>query len=254
MSRPPVIGVSASFAPYQKGRPVFTDGSFDYAKNEYTDSIIDAGGLPIIIPNFRKKDYHLINPLLRMLDGLLLSGGSDLDSSFFGEENNPEADCVVRLRRDKLEMELLRRWELIRPDGPIMAICRGHQILNVFYGGTLYQDFTFCKVETIPQGHRTPEKHRTEHSIEVFPDTYLAEIIGDGMHTVNSSHHQGIKKLADGFRVSAKSPDGIIEAIEPIGDNRERIISIQWHPEALPEKPESGKLFSRFVGNCRNTI
>jgi len=256
MSDIPLIGVTSSWTPFVENRPVFPDGSFDYLKNEYTDSILRAGGLPVTIPNFTKEHWEFIDPLIRRFDGLLLSGGSDFSPDLFGQNELSEAGCVVRRRRDEFELELMRRWDILRPQSPILAICRGHQLLNIHYGGDLYQDFEACGIKTIEIGHRTAEKRRTYHDIEVFESTRLASIVGAGTIHVNSSHHQGIDRLAEGFVVSARAEDGIIEAIEqttpqtPQGDGKRWLISIQWHPEALSDET-SAALFLAFVVACR---
>ncbi|MCK5834010.1 gamma-glutamyl-gamma-aminobutyrate hydrolase family protein [bacterium] len=246
--RQPIIGITASWAPEKEGRPFFSDAAFDYLKCEYSEAIADAGAVPIIIPNLSPRNWDYLNTLIRNLDALFLSGGSDLAPDFFNQEKIQGAKCVIRRKRDEFEFELMRRWEMIRPQSPIMAICRGHQVLNAYYDGSLFQDFEACGIKTISQGHRTPEKKRTNHTIEVYPGTLLAEIIGAGIHEVNSSHHQGIDKLADGFIVSARADDGIIEAIEPRLRDR-WLISVQWHPEAMGDV-DSGRIFAAFVESC----
>lgn len=248
MKEIPLIGVTASWTPFVENRPVFPDGSFDYLKNEYSDSLARAGGLPVIIPNFKRDDWHLIDSLIRRLDGLLLSGGSDFAPDLFGQEEIPGSDCIIRRRRDEFELELMKRWDLIRPRSPVFAICRGHQLINIHYGGTLFQDFETCGVKTIEIGHRTKEKRRTYHDIEVYKNTLLAGIVGAGKLHVNSSHHQGVDRIAGGFIATAKAEDGIIEAIEqPISERW--LLSIQWHPEALTDEA-SAKIFAAFVEAC----
>jgi putative glutamine amidotransferase len=249
MSHIPLIGITASWAPFVEKRPVFPDASFDYLKNEYSDSIARAGGLPVIIPNFEKEHWSFIDPLIRRLDGLLLSGGSDFSPDLFGQEEIPEAKCVFRRRRDEFELELLQRWDAIRPKSPVMAICRGHQLVNIRYGGTLVQDFDACGVRTIEIGHRTPELQRTYHDVEICTNSILAGIVGTGKLHVNSSHHQAVDKLADGFRVTARAEDGVIEAIEETNPRR-WLISVQWHPEALTDSA-SEVLFEEFIKACK---
>ncbi len=248
MKNMPIIGVTASWTPPVENRPVFPDGSFDYLKNEYTDSVANAGGLPIIIPNFEREHWHYLDSLIRRLDGIFFSGGSDFAPDLFGQEAIPEADCVVRRRRDEFELELFRRWDMIRPKSPVLAICRGHQLLNIRYGGTLYQDFDACGIPTIEIGHRTAEKRRTYHDIEIESGTLLAEIVGKGNLEVNSSHHQAIDRLAENLKVTAWAEDGIIEAVEEISPQR-WLLSVQWHPEALTDSA-SKAIFKAFVEAC----
>jgi len=253
MAQHPLIGITANWVPDDKGRgKILPTSSFDYLQNNYSDAIARAGGTPVIIPNLGRDFWDLFDVILGKLDGLLLSGGGDIAPEFFGQERIIEADCDIRKRRDETELEILRRWDLLRPDAAILAICRGHQLLNVYYGGTLIQDFDICGKEVIPQEHRKSDSGRTEHEIEVFPETLLATIIGEGTHTVNSSHHQGIDKLAEGLKVGACARDGVIEAVEPNSLAR-WIISVQWHPEIMCNEL-SGKIFSAFIDACRECV
>lgn len=244
----PLIGISASWAPYEKGRGELPDPCFDYLKCEYIDAVARAGGAPIIIPNLLKEHFDILDDILPRLDGLLLSGGSDLDPKYFGQESIPEARCIIRERRDTFEIELLKRFDEICPKKPVLAICRGHQVLNVHLGGTLFQDYDACGCETIPQKHAR-KGGRTCHEIEVFSGTLLSEIIGEGEHCVNSSHHQGIDELGKGLIVSARAPDRVIEAVELI-DRSRWLLSVQWHPEAMHDEP-SRKIFSAFVESAK---
>jgi len=250
MNNPPSIGITVSWVPHQDDRTGFSDTPFDFNKSEYSEAIARSGGLPILIPNLLSEHWDLIDPLLIKIDGLCLSGGSDLAPDLFGQEEIPDAGCLIRRRRDEFELELLRRWDILRPDGPIFAICRGHQVLNIHYGGTLIQDFDACSVETIPQGHRTPDRKRTVHWIKVEDGTLLADIIGEGFHLVNSSHHQGIDRLGEGFIPGAFAPDGIIEGFELKSKSR-WLISVQWHPEAMMFAEDSRRLFEAFVDACK---
>lgn len=249
MKRYPSIGITVSWAPPKEGRAGFPDPGFDFIKNEYVEAVAESGGVPLLIPNLDRPHWALLDQMLPRLDGLLFSGGSDLAPDLFGQEENPEAGCNIRRRRDVFELELLRRWNMIRPDGPIFGICRGHQVLNVFYGGDLFQDFGAYGREVIPQGHLSPEKKRTHHKIDVKDGSMLEGIIGGGDHEVNSSHHQGIKILADDFLASAYAPDGIIEAFE-LREQSRWLMSVQWHPEAMFDTVESRKLFKAFIEAC----
>jgi putative glutamine amidotransferase len=248
MGKKPLIGLSSSWAPFKKGRVDMIDPEFDYLKSEYSEAIIVAGGIPIIIPTFKKSHLKALDQIIPLLDGLVLTGGCDLDPSFFGEMEIPDAKCVIRKRRDILELELAKKFDELSPEKPLLAICRGHQLFNVYLGGTLIQDFDACGKKTIPQKHSLP-KERTYHEVEIFPGTLLSSIIGEGTHTVNSSHHQGIAKLAVPLKIVAKAPDGIIEAVE-MKKPRRWFLSIQWHPEAMVGDKASKEIFKAFVKAC----
>ena len=248
-TRRPIIGVTTTWMPGEKNRKTFPDGSFDYLKNQYSDWLAEFGGIAFPIPTYEKKHWDCLSTILRKIDGLLLSGGDDLAPDLIGQEEIEGAGVVFHRRRDELELELLRRWELMRKDAPILTICRGHQVLNAFYGGEIIQDFDACGVETIPQRHQTPEKGITLHEVEILPDRLLADILGEGRIRVNSSHHQAVKRVADIFTVSARADDGVIEACE-LKDKSRWLLSLQWHPEALFED-SSAKIFRAFVEACR---
>lgn len=214
-----------------------------YVSRDYIRAIEEAGGLPIVIPVYRDRD--LSARYLRLMDGLLLAGGVDLSPHFFGEEPHPRLGSID-IERDEVEMELTRL--ALELDLPILAICRGIQVLNVAAGGTLYQD--------ISQLDRDVLKHRQSavgwygsHSIEIVEGTLLHRIVGKRHMRVNSSHHQAVKDPAEGFRISARAPDGVVEAIE---SQRHRfILGVQFHPEKMWERsPEAAALFKAFVAAC----
>ena len=217
-----------------------------YISRDYIRAIEEAGGLPVIIPVH--EDRELSREYLRVVDGLLLAGGVDLSPHFFGEEPHPKLGSVD-IERDEVEMELARL--ALELDMPILAICRGIQVLNVAAGGTLYQD--------ISQLDRTVLKHRQSavgwygsHSIEIVEGTLLHRIVGKTRIRVNSFHHQAVKDPAKGFRVSATAPDGVIEAIE--SERHRFVLGVQFHPEEMWRRsPEAAALFKAFVAACYQT-
>jgi gamma-glutamyl-gamma-aminobutyrate hydrolase PuuD len=173
-------------------------------------------------------------------DGLVLLGGSDLNPALYGEPRGPETDEPDD-ERDRSEYALIA--EALERDVPVLAICRGLQILNVQQGGTLVQD--------IPGGrhvHRTPDRSLPAHAVVVTPGTLLAKVACDRPTLeVNSRHHQAIGKLGQGLVVSARDPeDGVIEGIE-LPDNR-FVLAVQWHPEDQSRAyAEQARLFSAFA-------
>jgi putative glutamine amidotransferase len=191
----------------------------------YADALRLAGIEPVFVTPDRPLD-SLIN-----IEGLLLSGGTDLDPQLYGQAIDPRSDQPDR-ERDALEQRLLR--EALEADLPVLAICRGMQLFNVTHpGGTLVQDI---------EGHRIP--NRGTHPAEVYRGTRLAEIFGEGVHTVNSRHHQAVDRLGQGLVISAKSPEGVIEGLER--PDRRFAIAVQWHPE--DQMPEQRRLFEAFRG------
>jgi putative glutamine amidotransferase len=164
------------------------------------------------------------------LDGLLLAGGSDIDPALYGADPDPKTEVPDR-GRDRLESALLR--EALDRDLPVLAICRGLQMLNVVLGGTLVQHI---------EGHEVPGQPEA-HAIGVARNTRLRSILGVEDYLVNSRHHQCVDRLAEGLVVSATSRDGVIEALELPG--KRFVLAVQWHPEDRPDTPDAG-LFEAF--------
>jgi putative glutamine amidotransferase len=172
------------------------------------------------------------------LDGLLLAGGSDIDPSLYGaarDSRTERADCD----RDSLETALLR--EALKRDLPVLAICRGMQLLNAFLGGTLLQHI---------EGHRCP-RQQSAHRAAITSQSRLASILGADEYVVNSRHHQCVDRVASELVVAARAPDDVVEALESPGDRF--VLAVQWHPEDRTEGPD-GKLFEAFRDAMKRAI
>src|SRR5215212_6005552 len=175
---------------------------------DYVKSVAEAGGVPVVIPP--SVSLRAAEALLDSVDGLLLSGGPDLDPGYYGEGPIPELGTTIP-EWDALEMALLRL--ALEQGMPIFGICRGMQILNVALGGTLYQDLpSQLGADVINHWQATPKCQYT-HEVEVLDDSYLAKITDRHTVEVNSYHHQGIKGMAEDLTVAARSTEGVIEAI-----------------------------------------
>ena len=204
----------------------------------YVQAVELGGGAPVIIPpHLEEAELHAI---FERLDGLLLSGGGDIEPSFFGEEDSGLL-WVVDERRDRLELALAR-WALAE-ELPLLAICRGHQVLNVAAGGTLIQDIpTFVPGALNHSTVAGRPKSAVAHIVEVAAGSRLAALIGAGDLGVNSAHHQAVKAVGNGLIVTARAPDGIIEGLE-IADHP-FCVGVQWHPEVMVEsQPAMRRLF-----------
>jgi gamma-glutamyl-gamma-aminobutyrate hydrolase PuuD len=173
--------------------------------------------------------------------GVILMGGTDVNPALYGEEPHPETDKKLDDDRDQVELAVIA--EAIERDLPVLAICRGHQLLNVFHGGTLIQH-----LPTAPD-HDTDfeDKAAVAHEVDIEPGTLLAETMGAPRVVVNSRHHQAVNKVGAGLRVTAwDTKDGVIEAMER--PDRRFILAVQWHPEDQVGKyPEQLRLFTRFA-------
>lgn len=208
----------------------------------YTHAVHHAGGTPLIIPPLISTED--LPPLLERLDGLILSGGEDLAPERYGQSRGPHLGRVDEVR-DAGELALVRAW--LAQAKPVLAICRGHQVLNVALGGTLYQDIT----ESLPNAldHAfVPARpmERTVHTIDLQPNSRLAEMLGETTVAVNSAHHQAVAGVGRHLVVTAHAPDGVIEGSE-MPDHR-FCVGVQWHPEAMVKVSETmWPLFETFI-------
>lgn len=228
----PIIAVSANFEE-------------DYAgvKHAYTDRILKAGGVPVIVP-FGLGDEEA-RQLCEVTHGLLLTGGPDIDPGYYGEEPLPELGRITP-ERDRLEVMLIR--EYAARNKPIFAICRGEQVLNVALGGTLYQDI-YSQCRTLQHSQKAPRSHLS-HRVRAEEASIVGRIAGTREFKVNSFHHQAVKDAAPGMRITARSEDGVVEAIE--SDTHRFVVGVQWHPEDTAGVDDvSRKLFEAFVEACR---
>ena len=201
---------------------------------DYAAAIAKGGNLPVLISRYGSDEQ--IDAILARIDVLLLPGGNDISPARYGEDASPKLGCV-NLLRDEFELRVLSLAKKRRL--PIVGICRGRQMLNVFNGGTLWQDLP-------TQFPAKDVQHKNvHHDISIEPGSLLAKMVGATSATVNSTHHQAVKKLAPGFRVVAKSPEGVVEAIEAVDYPA---IGVQFHPERMVMQ-EKNDLFLKFFQN-----
>ena len=233
--RKPIIGVT----------PLFDDEKDSlWMLPGYMDGIMAAGGLPVILPFADSAEDAAT--LAGMMDGLLLTGGHDVDPGRYGEA--PSVLCGhPHTGRDTLEYLLLDA--MLRTDKPVFGICRGIQLLNVYLGGTLYQDISTEMGTTVAHVQKPPYD-MPSHTVAVSADTPLYTIMNKPVLAVNSYHHQGIKALADGLVPIAHTDDGLVEAV--CMPDKRFVLAIQWHPEFSYRKDEDQlRLFRAFVDACR---
>lgn len=212
-------------------------------RETYTGAIRTAGGLPMILPT-ADDDPGLIADCLAAVDGLVFTGGGDVAPAYYGE--TPDERCHEPDReRDLFEMHLARAALARRM--PLLGICRGLQVLNVAAGGTLYQDIG-CRPGTSPlHAARREDRRKLIHAVRILPGSRLRAIMGVPESRVTSTHHQLVKDLAPGFRVTAESlEDGIVEGLEE--PDHPFLVAVQWHPERMyQEHPEHLALFRALV-------
>ncbi len=218
------------------------DERWEFVKEPYTRAVAEAGGLPVILP-IATHGLEMAQEYVDGLDGLIFTGGEDVHPSFYGEEVLERCGEIDE-KRDLFERDLFQAARDRMK--PVLGICRGLQLINVACGGSLYQDLSY-RPGTLPDHQAGPERrYETVHSVRVRPGTRLAAIMGAEKVPVTSTHHQIVRKLAPGFRVSAESGDGVIEGIE--SDAHPFLLAVQWHPERLALKEaEQLALFRALV-------
>jgi len=212
-------------------------------REDYVRSVERSGAVPLVLPPISPQDAEAV---LDRLDGLLLSGGIDVDPALYGQPPHAKLGRVDRAR-DEFELALTRH--ALARDLPLFAICRGHQVLNVAAGGTLVQDIQ-SQLQGALKHDAAGRRTRRSHAVELLPGSRLREILGPGPLAVNSFHHQAIERLGEGLSVSGRSPDGVIEAVEMRG--RGFVLGVQWHPESFWSEPSSFQaLFDAHAQACR---
>lgn len=208
-----------------------------HIERKYPDAVARAGGIPILLPSIANDSGVLKHAVLR-IDGLLVPGSRDMDPKYYNETPHPK---IKPMDEERTISEMIILESANKRNIPVLGICGGMQLINVFFGGSLYQDI----------GSLVPEASSHEggniHQINVGEETKLYKIIGIKTFSTKSHHHQSVKAIGNGLRVCAKSPDGIIEGIESIDSF---ILGVQWHPE-IEESENSKRIFRAFIDQCR---
>lgn len=242
-------------------RAILDDHVPRYGMNRtYFEAIRRAGGIPVpLAPGDPAEMEIYLDPESGSgdgavggvtLDGLCLAGGGDPDPVLYGQARRPACEDPEP-ERDAMEMALLRRARSGRL--PILAICRGIQILNVAWGGTLIQDIGRERPGALAHSHvKGSPRSRLAHEIRIEEGSRLCDLFGTAVHPVNSLHHQALDRIAPGLRVTARAQDGIVEAVElqPPADGERFLIGVQFHPEDLTEHAAIVRLFEAFVAAC----
>lgn len=212
---------------------------------DYATSVERAGGIPVALPF--KSDLSLIPDLLDRLDGVLFSGGDDLDPTLYGETRHPNAEPIDP---DRQQFELALMAEVERRRIPALGVCLGSQLMNVYRGGSLNQ-FLPDHPRDAALEHRELGDRSRRHAVRIEPGSMLHEAIGKDEILANTRHKQSIARLGRGLRITATSPDGIIEGIED--PSLPLFLAVQWHPENLSEEPEHLAPFKLLVERAKRT-
>lgn len=237
MRKKPIIGITGAYVNHNE----YMEGV--YVHHDYHKSIAANGGIPIVLP--------FINPemaieTLELCDGIILSGGEDVDPKFYGQDPHRRLGPTIP-ERDLTEIAIVKY--AIENNIPLLAICRGVQILNVALGGTLIQDIP-SQVKDPIQHSQKIERGRDSHWVNISKDSKLFDLIGSERVRVNSLHHQALEKVATDLRVVATASDGIIEAVEYIHPTT-FTLGVQWHPESMASADSvMNNLFVEFIKSC----
>jgi len=239
---PPIVGIVCT-----DDRPQKDEHAPRFGQNQsYVHAVARAGAAPLLIPLL--ADEALLRTLYDRMDGLLLPGGVDLHPNQYGEEIHEKCGPISEVR-DEVELALIQ-WGMA-DHKPMLAICRGIQVLNVALGGSLYQDIQ----AQVPQAgrhdcHASHARNQVAHDVAVAADSRLAYLVGTDRLPVNSFHHQAVKDVAPGLVITARAPDGIVEAVE--GDGRPFLLGVQWHPEEMAaDDVRAQRLFDALVEACQ---
>lgn len=238
MSRNPLIGV-VPLVDYGRESLWMLPG--------YFDAVLEAGGVPVMLPLTDDRDVQA--RALDAVDGLIVTGGQDVDPARYGEKDPGLVALCGELCPERDAMEALLVQEALERDLPLLGICRGLQALNAILGGTLWQDLPQQRPSKVEHHGKAPYENPV-HVVDVLAETPLAACVGEGKLPVNSFHHQALRDVAPGLEVMAEAPDGVVEAVWRPASRF--CWALQWHPEFSHTVDEpSRKIFSAFVEACR---
>ena len=237
-SSPPLIGITSGLTHNEYGAPICQIGQ------AYVNAVHQAGGLSVVLPIGVTSTFS--EDLIKRIDGLLVSGGGDIDPQRFNGILHPKVDHVSH-ERDILEIALVHT--ALAMEKPLLAICRGIQVLNVALGGTLYTHIE-DQLENAFKHDWYPDFPRDKytHTVSLKCESKLDQIYKADEIRVNSLHHQGIARIGKGLTATAYAPDGLVEGLEVYG--AAFAVGVQWHPECLPNDPGTQSLFKAFIDAC----
>lgn len=238
MRKKPVIGIAGELI--TETTPPVIGFQYEYTRNNYARAIVRAGGIPCYLPV--TDTPGMAQEQASIVDGLLIPGGLDVNPLFYRSEPLPLLEATIP-RTDRFQLALIDA--ALDIGIPILGSCRGIQILNVAFGGTLYQDVSYATPDPLQHSQLT-QLDNPAHSIRIYEDTILYELYGPDL-LVNTFHHQSVNQLGCGLRITAVAPDGVIEGIQLNSDLF--VVGVQWHPEMLIDVEEQNMLplFRRFI-------
>lgn len=241
MASKPLIGVNADYRSARKDSPAFA-----FLSAGYFDSLAKAGAIPVVIPPL--EDEVDLGEALDLLDGVVLGGGADLDPHYDGFMRHP-SQRILDARRESFDRTLIRL--VADRKMPVFGIGCGMQLLNVSQGGNLFFHIPEDLPRALPHVDAMDPAHR--HALEVAPGSLMERVYGEGEIRVNSMHHMAVDELAPGFAVTARCPDGVVEAIESTGDDW-FALGTQFHPESPSASALDFRIFEEFVAGIPGRV
>lgn len=234
----PLIGITGNILIMEGG--MFPGFYRAYVNQDYIDSVLQCGGVPVILPV--AQDPEIVKQQVEQVDGVILSGGYDIDPQLYAEDPIPKQGFNFRAVDDFYLTVIKESDRLCKP---LLGICKGLQALNVAFGGTLYQDLVSQKEGALRHVQEAPRQNGT-HKVRVEAGSFLASCLPSEL-TVNSYHHQAVRNVAKGFRVTATAADGVVEAMEK--ETGSFMVGVQWHPEMMSAFGNStmNDLFKKFL-------
>lgn len=244
----PIIGITCSLEEKEdRKRKFLLKYPFDYLKRQYSLAVEKAGGVPVLLPNLR--DLSLIDDIFKLVHGLIISGGYDVHPKYY-RERNVHKSVKLTPQRDRFELTLVKKAKARKI--PILGICRGHQLINVAFGGTLFQDLNLREKTSDHATGKTLD-YKKRHKVRIKEGSKLYSILGQKEIEVNTSHHQIIKDIAPGFVATAWSmEDEVIEGLESLKDRY--LLAVQWHPEVDFKEKNSKLLFQSLIRSAINKM
>ncbi len=241
MIKKPIVGITMSTMKDSSGAFIGYERAF--VSDDYVVSVYTNGGIPLTLPIL--EDDDILEFYVNTIDGLILSGGHDVNPHLYNEEIDQKTGDIYP-RRDTFDINLVKK--MLNKNKPILGICRGFQLLNVIFGGTLFQDLTLSKTKLIKHW-QNQDCHMPVQNVYFSGDNFFTSLYGEKT-CVNSWHHQILKDVAEDFEICGKTSDGVVEAFE---SKKHNIIGVQWHPEMMNKYDTNEKnIFSEFIKMINN--
>lgn len=238
--KPPLIGITTPLVEFTT--PAQRETQLFCLRSDYVEAVRRAGGMPILLPPGEPEESTL---LLERVDGLVFSGGGDIDPSIYNGEPHPTI-YNIDVKRDRFELALSQL--ALSTDVPVLGICRGLEVLVVATGGNLVPHLPDEFGEFVV--HRMEQSIPSEHTVQIAPGSRLAQVIGTTETTIVSWHHQATRTVPLGWRIAAQAEDGVIEALEH--KHHPWAIALQWHPELSLNDPQQQSIFRSFIAAAQN--